>query len=195
MALFLVFPLLKTNQNNYVKYNVEASCLDISYGNENSKLTIFLFMDYTCVHCRKFLTNVFPDIKKNYIDKGDVRLNIKLLSLSNNPNILNAYKMAVCLNQHGDFSELNNLLLYETQVVFSKQYAQVCDKLIEKNSSYADCMFSGTSGNYLNENAYCFVKNEFSGTPTFVINRKIYKGFKEYEKFAEIIDKELRKLN
>src|SRR3989344_3394454 len=43
-------------------------------GNQNAKVTIIEFSDYQCPFCRKFWTDTLPQIKKNYIDTGKVKL-------------------------------------------------------------------------------------------------------------------------
>ena len=43
-------------------------------GNPKAPVAIYEFSSYGCFHCADFHLQVLPEIKKNYIDKGLVRL-------------------------------------------------------------------------------------------------------------------------
>ncbi|MBI9069427.1 MAG: thioredoxin domain-containing protein [Salinivirgaceae bacterium] len=180
--------------SHYVKNEIEEHDFDISYGSEDAPIKVFFFMDYTCVHCRNFLLNTFPKVKKEYIDNGSISFNIKVMTFSNNSNILRAYKTLICLNQYGNFEELNKLLLLETEAIFSKEFDELVEDYTIRNSFFADCLLSGQSEKYLEENMQIFIVNQFSGTPTFIINNRVFKGYKKFCDFSKIIEKELRNL-
>ncbi len=180
-------------KTEYVKTPIHKSNLDISYGSDNAPIKIFLFMDYSCVHCRNFMVNIFPKLKNEYIDKELVQFNVKIITFANSFQLQNAYKTLLCLNQHGNFEELNMLLLQELEVVFSTEFNELVEDYIDRNSFFADCLLTGESEDYLNRNLGLFFSNQFSSTPTFVVNDKIYKGFMEFEEMQKIIDKELVK--
>ncbi|RLM59284.1 DsbA family protein [Halobellus sp. Atlit-31R] len=42
-------------------------------GPEDAPVTVDVFEDFTCSHCRDFTLSVAPKIKSNYVDAGDVR--------------------------------------------------------------------------------------------------------------------------
>jgi hypothetical protein len=46
----------------------------IVVGNENAKVTAVIFYAQACTDSEYFLRNVFPDLKKDYIDTGKLRL-------------------------------------------------------------------------------------------------------------------------
>ena len=54
--------------------NAENKVKRIYEGKEDSKITILVFESLTCSHCAKFHTDIYPELKKNYIDKGFVKL-------------------------------------------------------------------------------------------------------------------------
>ena len=49
----------------------------ISVGEKNSKITIIAYESLTCGHCADFHKNVYPDLKKDFIDKGLVRIEFR----------------------------------------------------------------------------------------------------------------------
>ena len=47
------------------------------YGNPNAPVTIIEYVSLTCPHCRNYHANVFPKVKRQYIDTGKVRYIIR----------------------------------------------------------------------------------------------------------------------
>jgi len=46
---------------------------DMVLGEADAPITVIEYASYTCPHCANFHTNVFKDLKTNYIDTGKVR--------------------------------------------------------------------------------------------------------------------------
>lgn len=46
---------------------------DVSLGAEDAPLTIIEYASFTCGHCANFHSDVFPDLKADYIDTGKVK--------------------------------------------------------------------------------------------------------------------------
>ena len=42
-------------------------------GPEDAPVTVDVFEDFACPHCQTFTTEIYPQIKSNYVDAGDVR--------------------------------------------------------------------------------------------------------------------------
>ena len=47
----------------------------ITEGNKNASIEILIFESLTCPACAAFHNKVYPDLKKNFIDKGLVKIN------------------------------------------------------------------------------------------------------------------------
>ena len=45
----------------------------LSMGSSEAKVTVKVFSSLTCPHCASFHTEIFNNLKKDYIDKGLVR--------------------------------------------------------------------------------------------------------------------------
>ena len=78
----------------------------ISEGEESAKITIIAYESLTCGHCADFHKNVYPNLKKDFIDKGLVRIEFRHFPLD--IAAFNASKIGQC-NNDGK-SDLMNIL-------------------------------------------------------------------------------------
>ena len=93
----------------------------ISEGNESAKITIIAYESLTCGHCADFHTNVYPELKKNFIEKGLVRIEFRHFPLD--VAAFNASKIGQCNNDG-----LSNIM----QVLYSGQKNGPKEKLQKK---------------------------------------------------------------
>ncbi|TVP73888.1 MAG: DsbA family protein [Rhodobacteraceae bacterium] len=64
-----------TDQSLSVAQSVPATeihPLDIPLGNPDASVVMVEFSSFTCPHCATFHANVFPQIKQDFIDNGDI---------------------------------------------------------------------------------------------------------------------------
>ena len=52
---------------------LDASLQELSIGDDKAPVTIIEYSSMTCSHCADFHTNTYPTLKKNHIEKGEVR--------------------------------------------------------------------------------------------------------------------------
>ena len=83
--LILVFGLIS---------NVNAEIKRIISGNENAKITIIAYESLTCSHCANFHKEVYPQLKKEYIDTGLAKIEFRHFPLD--IAALNASKISQC---------------------------------------------------------------------------------------------------
>ena len=87
--LILLFSHTNLSAENKVKRIYE--------GKKDSKITILVYESLTCSHCAKFHTDIYPDLKKNFIDKGYVKLEYRNFPLD--LAAFNASKLLHCLDK------------------------------------------------------------------------------------------------
>ena len=78
----------------------------ISVGEKNAKITIIAYESLTCGHCADFHENVYPSLKKDFIEKGLVRIEFRHFPLD--IAAFNASKIGQC-NNDGNADVLNIL--------------------------------------------------------------------------------------
>ena len=88
VVIFSFVPNLFADNNKKIKR--------ISEGQQNAKITIIAYESLTCSHCADFHKNVYPELKKEFIDTGLVRIEFRHFPLD--LAALNASKITQCIN-------------------------------------------------------------------------------------------------
>jgi protein-disulfide isomerase len=161
--------------------------LDITFGNYESDLSIILYFDYNCHYCKKFFLESYNQLNEEFIQSGRVKLILRLMSSTRNLQIENALKSIVCVNKVGNSEYLHELFLHNYSVIFTPDFQQILDEFLEKDIYYAECFLGEEVLGYLQENYKDFKTLKLKGTPTFIIGKEIYRGYRDYETFRQII--------
>lgn len=161
--------------------------LDIVFGSDSAALTVYMYSSYSCSFCNLFFTEAYPEFKKEFIDNGEVKLIMRLTVKTNNIDLLNSLKTAVCINRYGNFEYLHQLLINNHKVVYTPDFRGMVDEFIDKDIIVAECIMGGEADEYLIQNVKDFDSFGLKGTPTFIIGNKIYAGYKDYNSFRSII--------
>ena len=162
-------------------------------GSENAKIEILVYESLTCPHCAKFHNKVYPDLKKNFIDKGLVKIEFKNFPLD--LAALNASKIAHCKND-GKSDILH--FLYENQNIWTKG-----ETIEEVNLNLKKIINKGNFGinikkcinnkkiedRILEERIESVKKFEINSTPTLIINNKKFDKPLNYKNLKKTIDK------
>ncbi len=193
--IFILNKLLEVykhyKKSNYIEKTPVIHQLDIVFGSDSAKNTMFLYGNYTCQYCRRFFKEVFPDLNKNYIKTGKMRLVWKIVEFNTNEKLLNAMKTAVCIHSFGNFDKLHELLLEEPHVVYLPEFEEMINHFMESDPLVAECIMSQETETYLLDIKKEFHNFGFKGTPTFVIENKYLTGFLPYREFEKWINKNI----
>ena len=184
LFLILIFGL-STHANAEIKRIVS--------GNQNAKITIIAYESLTCSHCANFHKDIFPKLKKQYIDKGLVSMEFKSFPLD--MAALNASKIAHCQND-GDSKILHFLFLNQNLWVkgktideFNENLKVVINKRKEFEIDFNKCLNNKIVEDHILEDRINAVKKfDVNATPTIIINNKKFDKpltFKNLKKFIE----------
>jgi protein-disulfide isomerase len=78
-------------------------------GSKDAPITMIEFGDYQCFYCNKFYHDTEPDILKNYINTGKVRMVFKDFTIIGQDSV-NAAHAAHCAQEQGKFWEYHDAL-------------------------------------------------------------------------------------
>ena len=182
--LILVFGLIS---------NVNAEIKRIISGNENAKITIIAYESLTCSHCANFHKEVYPQLKKEYIDTGLAKIEFRHFPLD--IAALNASKISQC-------KDGQNLEILES--LYSNQQAWVKGKTIEEINNnlkkfiekegfkidFDKCINNKEIEDFiLNDRIEGAKKFEINATPTIIINNKKFEKSLNYKNLKKSLEK------
>jgi len=191
MKKILIFIVIFSS--NLIFLNADIRINPIIVGKENSKVDIIVYESLTCSFCANFHKKIYPSLKKDYIDKGLVRIEFKSFPLD--LAALNASKIAHCKNDGK--SEILHLL-FENQEKWVK--GETIDEL-NKNlkdlikSENLDLDFEKCTNNkdiedfVINERIEGVKKYKVNSTPTIIINGKKFEKTLNFKNLKKIIEK------
>ena len=78
-------------------------------GSKDAPITMIEFGDYQCFYCNKFYHEIEPEIVKNYIDTGKVRMVFKDFTIIGQDSV-NAAHASHCAQEQGKFWEYHDAL-------------------------------------------------------------------------------------
>lgn len=84
-----------------------------SLGDKNAKVAIVEFADLECPFCKRFFTDTFPQIKKEYIDTGKAAMYFRHFPLSFHPLAQPFAIASECANEQGKFWEMHDKIYNE----------------------------------------------------------------------------------
>ena len=165
----------------------------LNEGNVDAKVSIIVYESLTCSHCADFHKEVYPKLKKDFIDSGLVKIEFRSFPLD--LAALNASKIAHCKND-GKSDLLH--FLYENQKKWVrgetiKDINKHLKNLIIKNESGLDfesCIANKNIEDYiLNDRISGVKKFNIEATPTIIINDKKFDNPHNYKKLKKTIEK------
>lgn len=77
-------------------------------GDPNAKVTLVEFSDFECPFCIRHFNQTYPDLKKEYIDTGKVKLVFKNFVLNFHPNAQKAHEAYECAGEQGKYWEMHD---------------------------------------------------------------------------------------
>ena len=177
MALALAVTLAACQKSGAGAGAVAAD--DMSMGNAAAKVTMIEYASVSCPHCARFNMEVFPAFKAKYIDTGQVRY-IAREALTGDPAIAAAgFLTARCAGKDKYF-QVVDAIYHSQQEMFTGGDPHAVLLNIARSAGLTDAQFEScikddAALNALKDRWDGYVKDDkITGTPTFVINGKVY---------------------
>ena len=187
--LFVVFILLSTTVNSVAESNVKR----IYEGKSDSKIKILVFESLTCSHCATFHKEIYPELKKNFIDKNLVKLEYRNFPLD--LAAFNAAKAAQCKASNGE-EVLHFLYNNQSEWVKGNSIEELNNNLEEILSSqdfgidYKKCINDKNIEDFVLEDRIEGVKKyNVSATPTIIINEEKFEKPLTYKNLEKTLEK------
>ena len=188
LLFFLIFFQTSiTSADNSVKVK------RIVIGNKDAKITIIAYESLTCSHCADFHINIFPDLKRDYIDTGIAKVEFRHFPLDE--AAFNASKIAQCKND-GNSDILNSLYLNQNKWIKGQTINEVNENLKKFLVSegievdFNKCTVDKKIEEFvLNDRIEGVKKFKVNATPTIIINDKKFEKSLNYKNLKKTIEK------
>ena len=186
--IFIILILIFMSKNSF-----GAETKRIVSGNKNAKITIIAYESLTCSHCANFHKDVYPKLKKEYIDTGLAKIEFRHFPLD--MAAFNASKISQCTNDQ-------NLEILES--LYSNQQAWIkgntideinnnLKKFIKKEGfklNFEKCINNKEIEDFvLNDRIEGTKKFKVNATPTIIINNKKFEKSLNYKNLKKSLEK------
>ena len=165
----------------------------IIVGNKDAKITIIAFESLTCGHCASFHKDVYPELKKEYLDTGLVKIEFRHFPLD--IAAFNASKVSQCKND-GDSTILNSLYANQQKWVKGSSVEEA-NKNLQKfltsegfDVNFENCINNQEIEEFVLNDRIDGVKNfKVNATPTIIINNKKFEKSLNYKNLKKALEK------
>ena len=177
--------------------SINAETVRIISGNKDAKTTIIVYESLTCSHCASFHKEIYPLLKKEYIDTGLAKIEFRHFPLD--VAAFNASKIAQCKNNLS--TELGLKIL---ESLYSNQQAWVKGNTIEEinenlkkflkkegfNLDFEKCINNKEIEDFvLNDRIEGTKEFKVNATPTIIINNKKFEKSLNYKNLKKSLEK------
>ena len=178
---------------NYSYLYSESNVNPIIEGNVDAKIHLIIYESLTCSHCASFHEKVYPDLKKDFIEKGLVKIEFRNFPLD--MAALNASKIAHCRNDGS--SEILHLL-FKNQKNWVKgstieELNSHLKKIVDTNNlglNFENCIKNKNVEDHILEDRVEGVKKfKIEATPTLIINNKKFDKPLNYKNLKKTLKK------
>ena len=162
-------------------------------GNKDAKITIIAYESLTCSHCADFHKNIYPQLKKDYIDTCLAKIEFRHFPLD--MAALNASKISQCKND-GNSDILQSL--YNNQQMWVKgSTVEEANKNLQKYLKsegfiidFESCVNNKQIEDFvLNDRIEGAKTFKVDATPTIIINNKKFEKPLNYKNLKKALEK------
>ena len=162
-------------------------------GNKNAKITIIAYESLTCSHCADFHRDIYPQLKKDYIDTGLAKIEFRHFPLD--VAAFNASKISQCKSDEG-LKILNSLYSNQQEWVRGSTVDEINNnlkKFIENQGfkiNFENCISNKEIEDFvLNDRIEGVKKFKVNATPTIIINDEKFDKTLNYKNLKKSLEK------
>ena len=185
IILFLFLNVLTNSNSDEIKR--------ITVGNPDARISIIAFESMTCSHCANFHKNVFPQLKKEYLDTGLAKIEFRHFPLD--IAAFNASKIAQC-KKDGNSEILESLYANQQKWVKGSTVDEANKNLeafLKKEGFDVDfeaCINDKEIEDFVLNDRIDGAKNfKVNATPTIIINNKKFEKTLNYKNLKKALEK------
>lgn len=183
----------------FAAYQPAARAADIEYGERfigdvNAPVTMIEYASFTCPHCATFHTEVLPQIKKDYVDTGKVKVIFRDFPFERVGATAAMLSRCVDASRYSGFSDL--LMKQQEKWSHSANPTGALIKLAKLAGLSQEKIDSCLANEKMLDKIVAVRKEAmdthgFNSTPSFLINGEKLVGTSDFGAFKSVIDSKL----
>ena len=184
ISIFFFFSALSTQADEIKR---------ILVGNKSAKISIIAFESLTCSHCANFHKDVYPLLKKEYLDTGLAKIEFRHFPLD--IAAFNASKVAQCRND-GEAEILESLYANQQKWVKGSSVEEAninLKKFLSTegfNIDFESCINNKKIEDFVLNDRIDGAKNfKVNATPTIIINNEKFDKTLKYKNLKKALEK------
>src|SRR3990172_6070851 len=169
-------------------------------GGIEAKLTLIEFSDFQCPFCERFYRETLPQIEREYISTGKVRMVYRDFPIDNiHKDAQKAAEAAQCAGEQGKYWNMHDKLFENQKALGVDNLKKYATELRLSTDRFDDCLNSGKYAEEIQKDLVDGQEAGVEGTPTFylgytndkdkTIQGKPIRGAMPYNNFKQAIDK------
>jgi len=175
-------------------------------GEPAAKVAIIEYADFQCPFCRRFESQVYPNIRDSYIQTGKLKYFHRDMPLVFHQGAMPAARAVHCASEQGKFWEMHDAMLGDTASLTPADIDDRAGKLGLNVPDLDKCISSNRFADIIQRGISEASAMQVSGTPTFIIGtldangnvmsvKKTVVGASPFEAFKAAIDPLLASAN
>jgi len=173
--------------------------LGFDRGEPDAPIKIVEFSDFGCGYCRRFHTEIFPTLRKDWIDSGKVQWKYVTYVSGMFPNGLQAAFAAECVGEQGRFEAMRKML-YERQPDWKNDgdpygiFEDYAEELGLDLPTYQSCLSEDRRRSRVRSGVLTGARLGVRGTPSFLVDGFPLVGAQPLEIWNDILSARLKDL-
>ena len=197
VATALLHTILTANTSDARIADLADSIKEMTIGKKDAPLTIVEYASLGCSHCAKFHQEIYPALKKDYIDTGKVKLIFRDFPLGT--PALAATMIARCSGPERYFGFVEMFFRSQTEWSHAENPLEALSKVARLGGmppiDVQACMRNQKLLEYIQlQKKHAYEEDGINATPYFVIGTEKLSGGLPYNQMKIIIERELNKI-
>ena len=170
-------------------------------GAATAPVTLIEFSDYQCPFCKRHATTVMPELVREYVDTGKVRIVMREFPIERiHPLAMGASSAALCARDQGKYWPMHDLLFADQKALQDADLRAHAETLSLDTAAFDQCLRENRHKDEIAASLAEGRKLGISGTPSFVAGRtdpkdsgkvhvtKFIRGAQPLDSFKEALD-------
>jgi protein-disulfide isomerase len=168
-------------------------------GEPSAKVAVIEYADFQCPFCRRFESQIYPNIRDAYIKTGKLKYFHRDMPLAFHQGAMPAARAVHCASEQGKFWEMHDTLLGDAASLTPADIDQRAGQLGMDVPKLDQCISSDRFADIIQRSINEASAMQVSGTPTFIIGtldangnlmsvKKTVVGASPFEAFKAAID-------